>query len=269
METWKRSLEFSRNLSKYLYFSQTSLNTLDYKLERVKASPKSVLGEGPHWDHKSQSLYYVDIFGTECSVLRYCLAEDRVYCAKIPGQSVVTFIIPVEGTKDQFAVGLRRAVGVIRWNGKSRKAELLRIVLHIEQCSNCQNNLFNDAKADPGHRLFAGTKRSEACADRITPTYGDLYRVEAGEPTVILNKPDSVRISNGLAWSTKLNKFYYIDSCAYNIRQYDWDPCTGDICKLSFNQMIIIPLIYTFFSNSKPTNYLQFYSEWSLTKLRS
>lgn len=229
---------------------QTSLNTLDYKLEKVEASPKSVLGEGPHWDHKSQSLYYVDIFGNKCSVLRYCLAEEIVYCAKIPGQPVVTFIIPVAGTKDQFVVGLSRAVGVIRWDGKSRKAILLRIVLPIEHCSNCQNNIFNDAKADPGCRLFAGTKRSEACADRITPTYGNLYRVGGGEPTLILNKPKSVRISNGLAWSTKLNKFYYIDSCAYNIKEYDWDPCTGDICMLSYNQVIFTPVahkfIYTF-----------------------
>lgn len=38
--------------------------------------------------------------------------------------------------------------------------------------------------------------------------------------------------SNGLTWDTKRNKFYYIDSCKFDIKQYDWDPSTGIICML-------------------------------------
>lgn len=33
------------------------------KIQRVAEIPNLVLGEGPHWDIETQSLYFVDIFG--------------------------------------------------------------------------------------------------------------------------------------------------------------------------------------------------------------
>lgn len=55
----------------------------NYKLEVVPSSPISVLGEGPHWDADSQSLYYIDIYGNEASVLRYDYKENKTYTATI------------------------------------------------------------------------------------------------------------------------------------------------------------------------------------------
>lgn len=49
----------------------------------IVPSPFAVLGEGPHWDVDTQSLYYVDIYGKEVSILRYDLKENRVYSAAI------------------------------------------------------------------------------------------------------------------------------------------------------------------------------------------
>lgn len=195
----------------------------------IPSSPRSVIGEGPHWDAGSQSLYYVDIYGTECTILRYCPAEDRVYCANIIDEPFVTFIIPVAGRSNEFAVGLVHTVGIIRWDGKSPLAKVVRIALTVELEAKYKNNRFNDAKADPYGRLFAGTKREEGCKDLVTPTYGNLYRVFAGQPSLLLQPPYNVRISNGLAWDEWINKFYYPDSCAFNIKAYDYNPCTGDI----------------------------------------
>lgn len=197
----------------------------------VESSPKSEIGEGPHWDEKSQSLYYVDIFGTEYSVLRYCSLVDRTYGATIDGEPVVSFIIPVYGTKDEFAVGLRHRVGIIRWNGKSRKAKLIRIAEDIENCKPYWENRFNDAKADPRHRLWAGTMRVEECDKPEIPTYGNLFRFSADEPAYTVSKPNSIQISNGLAFDKKRGKFYYIDSCDYNVVVYDYDSRTGNICE--------------------------------------
>lgn len=39
----------------------------------------------------------------------------------------------------------------------------------------------------------------------------------------------NISISNGLTWVRTTNKFYYVDSCAYNILEYDYDPETGHI----------------------------------------
>lgn len=218
-----------------LRFSQPTLSA--YTVDLIPSSPKSVIGEGPHWDAKSASLYYVDIYGTEYTILRHCPAENKTYGANIDGEPIVTFIIPVHGTYDQFAVGLVHSVGIIRWNGKSSRAKLIRTALTVENCTEFKNNRFNDAKADPYGRLFAGTKREEGCKDLITPTYGNLFRFSVDQPAVTLNKPNTVRISNGLAWNEKIKKMYYVDSCALNIKEYDYNPHTGDI-SMSSTEMI-------------------------------
>lgn len=88
---------------------------MSYKVEVVSTSPKCEIGEGPHWDEGTQSLYYVDIHAKGDAVLRYDFREDKVYSAKIDGEPVVSFIIPVAGSPDHFAVGLRRRVAVIEW----------------------------------------------------------------------------------------------------------------------------------------------------------
>lgn len=40
----------------------------------------------------------------------------------------------------------------------------------------------------------------------------------------------SVGISNGLAWNEKTNKFYYIDSVDSDVKEFDYDPVTGNLC---------------------------------------
>lgn len=97
------------------------------------------LGEGPHWSQEHQSLYYNDIYGDKASILRYDFKENKVYSAKIDGEPIVGFIIPV--TSNEFAVGLDRRVGIVHWDGVSSKANLVRIAFEVEDKS--KNTRFN------------------------------------------------------------------------------------------------------------------------------
>lgn len=128
-----------------------------YKVEVVDSSPISVLGEGPHWDVERQSLYYNDIYGDKQSISRYAYDEERTYNAVIPGHPVISFIIPVDGTRDQFIVGSGKKIVLIQWDGKSVQAKALKTVGEIE--SNMPENRFNDAKCDPYGRFYGGTMR--------------------------------------------------------------------------------------------------------------
>lgn len=86
------------------------VNQMTFHVE-VLPSPKSILGEGPHWDECKQSLYYNDIQGA--AILRYDFNENKIYSATIDDEPLVAFIIPVaNATKtcefDEYALGLNR-----------------------------------------------------------------------------------------------------------------------------------------------------------------
>lgn len=141
----------------------------------------------------------------------------------------MSFIIPVEGAADEFAVGLGRRVGIIRWDGVDPKAQLLRIALEVEFEPRYVTNRWNDAKADPAGRLFGGTMRLEECGDIFEKSEGSFYRYAKDEPLAKL-KTD-IGVSNGLTWNSVTKKFYFIDTCTSDVKEFDYDVATGNICE--------------------------------------
>ncbi|XP_055681180.1 regucalcin isoform X1 [Lutzomyia longipalpis] len=196
-----------------------------YKVEQLPA-PLTNLGEGPHWDWQTQNLYYVDIYGG--TINRYNYAENKTYTATVEKEPVISFIIPVEGNDSEFAIGIGRRVGIATWDGKSATATVTRLVGQVEQDdAKYKTNRFNDGKADPKGRLFAGTMRLEECGDLFEAQFGSLYKFN--KDGVYQKLKSNVSVSNGLAWNEKTNKFYYIDSCALDVKEYSYNPVTGDI----------------------------------------
>lgn len=147
----------------------------------------------------------------------------------LDGEPVVGFFIPVEGTTDQFAVGIGRRVGIISWDGVSEKAKLERIALEVEHDAKYVNNRWNDAKADPTGRLVGGTMRLEAIGDIFEAADGSLYSFAKDQELALLKT--KIGVSNGLTWNEKTGKFYYIDTCALDIKEFDYNLKTGEICK--------------------------------------
>ena len=49
------------------------------KVEQI--TPSAILGEGPHWDHKAQALYYVDVPAS--TVNKYDPASKKLTSVKI------------------------------------------------------------------------------------------------------------------------------------------------------------------------------------------
>lgn len=195
-----------------------------YKVE-VLPSPISVLGEGPHWDIERQSLYYNDIYGG--SIHRYDYAENKTYNAKVDGEAVIAFIIPVKDTTDEFIIGTGKRITLISWDGKSETAKKIRTVGAVED--DLPDNRFNDAKTDPKHRFFGGTMRLEEMGDIFEKRLGSFYRYSKSSGFVVLK--NKIGVSNGLAWNENTNKFYYIDSVDLDVKEYDYNPETGDICE--------------------------------------
>lgn len=76
---------------------------------------------------------------------------------------------------------------------------------------------------------------------------GSLYTVDS--KTDIRTHLTEVSIANGMAWDTKLNKFYYIDSPTRRIDQFDCNMKSGTICKLQFYYTLTLINIYVQFNN--------------------
>ncbi|GBP54109.1 Regucalcin [Eumeta japonica] len=179
------------------------------------------LGEGPHWDHNAGALYFVSIF--DHSVHKYDARTKKHTKSKLNGMP--TFIVPVEGHQDQFVIGLNRKVVLIQWDGRDDSAKVVKNIVEVDQ--DYPNNRFNDAKADPRGRLFAGTMGHEYEPGKFDLKKGRLYRIDAdGTATRVA---DNIDISNGLCWDVEEKAFYYADSFEYAIRRYDYDVETGNI----------------------------------------
>lgn len=74
----------------------------------------------------------------------------------------MSLVIPVEGDRDLFVVGLGRSLAVVRWavSDPDRHTVKAEAVLHTVDHQSPTNRL-NDGKCDPQGRLWAGTNLEE------------------------------------------------------------------------------------------------------------
>ncbi|XP_053693993.1 regucalcin-like isoform X1 [Sabethes cyaneus] len=188
----------------------------EFSVEQLP-SPLLPLGEGPVWDVDTQSLFYCDIRGA--AILRYDYAENKTYSATIDGVSPVSPIILVKGKPDQFVLGTGNTLVLVRWDGCSEKATLLKTVGDLGECE--KHVRFNDGKVDPKGRLYVGTMRIEALGDVLDQTEGKFYRFEGKVGGKFFELKRNVTVSNGLTWVEQTGKFYYADSGTRDIKEYD------------------------------------------------
>jgi sugar lactone lactonase YvrE len=90
-------------------------------------------------------------------------------------------------------------------------------------------NRFNDGACDADGRLWIGTMST-----KFTPESGALYKITSAlSPEKVLGR---ISISNGMAWTSDNETFYYIDSPSQEIRAYQFDLETGEI---NFDRTVI------------------------------
>ncbi|XP_075975713.1 uncharacterized protein LOC142976312 [Anticarsia gemmatalis] len=207
---------------------------INFKFNFVKMSVKVqkitepiLLGEAPHWDAHHQALYFAGIL--ENTIHKYVLATGKHTRTKVDGRP--GFLVPVEGTTDQFVIGLERNFVIIQWDGEEgTPAPVIKVITEVDQ--HADKNRINDGKADPRGRVFAGTLRQDDSDDSNSPArVGALFRLEGSTATKV---EENIAVSNGLAWDLEQKAFYYTDSADRKIRRYDYDVETGNISNMKF-----------------------------------
>ncbi|HZV74170.1 MAG TPA: SMP-30/gluconolactonase/LRE family protein [Conexibacter sp.] len=175
---------------------------------RIALDARDRLGEGPGWDDERGELVRVDITGS------------RVHGWS--PESGPTWSIEVEG--EVGAAVLRKDGGLVLAIDHAlvlRDPDGSERVLATAE-EDKDENRFNDCRADPQGRLWAGTM------SRVrTPGAAALYRLEpGGELEQVL---DGTAISNGIGWSPDGETMYFVDSPSQKLDALDFDPATGAI----------------------------------------
>ncbi|MBN8655581.1 MAG: SMP-30/gluconolactonase/LRE family protein [Anaerolineae bacterium] len=163
---------------------------------------KAALGEGPAWDEKTQTLYWVDILGKRIYTAEGMLAELDEMIGCLAPRKNGNLILGKRASFVDFDLGTSQQTLLVSLNESA-------------------TNRMNDGKCDPAGRFLAGTMDM----NEKDPT-GSFYSFD-GKSTRVLFR--DVTISNGMAWSPDYKTFYYIDTPTCEVRAYDYDLKTGEI----------------------------------------
>ncbi len=176
---------------------------------------KATLGEGPAWDSKTQTLYWLDILEKRIYAGARILAEldDLIGCLAPCKNGHL--LLALSGAEGRFSFADLDPFG--QTQGRPGSGQLTSLATLNE----LPTNRINDGKCDPAGRFLAGTMDM----NEKDPT-GALYSFDGKQVTRLL---DGIRISNGLAWSVDHKTFYYIDTPTREVKAFDYDLETGRI----------------------------------------
>ena len=165
------------------------------------------LGEGPVWDERSGELVRVDISGR--LVHRWNPTTDQSTSFETDGD-VAAVVLCNDGS-------LILAIECELWLRDT--AGVMTLIGDIEAMPGVR---FNDCRADPRGRLWAGSLHRDR-----EPRQAALYRLDPGG--VLTTVLPERTISNGIGWSLAGTTMYYIDSTTQRIAEFDYDLDTGEL----------------------------------------
>ncbi|WP_198439693.1 SMP-30/gluconolactonase/LRE family protein [Pareuzebyella sediminis] len=163
---------------------------------------KSILGEGPVWDWKKQTLFWVDIEGQKLHRLSPTPQNHTEWVL----DAMVGAAVPMKEGKLLLAM----ESGLVSFDLESEVLTTLHVLENTDQSIR-----FNDGKVGPDGDFWVGTM-DKGCA----PKRGNFYRVDTDFNATLQIPKTSV--SNGMAWSSDKKTLYYIDSPTFEVRAFDF-----------------------------------------------
>lgn len=176
------------------------------KWQAVTQEP-SALGESPFWHPRERLLYWVDIPGRK--LLRANPVTGAVQDWDMPMEPGCIAPAASGGLVVALRDGIYRAQ---EWGVG------LRLLHRIDH--DVLTTRFNDGKADPLGRFWAGTMfepRTAAVAELLALDCRD------GRTPSVQRMAGGVTVANGLAWSPDRSRVYWADTAQHCVWVWDWD----------------------------------------------
>jgi len=169
---------------------------------------KSCVGEGPLWDDRSQTLFWIDVL------------EGKVFNFN-----------PISQENAELEIG--KHVGAIALTETSKIVAAARDEIALIDLSNSsitslvrvidnERFRFNDGRVDARGRFVIGSMGYEP-----EPGTASLYSFTF--PQNIDTIIENVGLSNGLCWSEDNNKFFYIDTLTSQVAEFSYELETGRV----------------------------------------
>lgn len=184
----------------------------------VAVSDADAVGESPFWHPREDRLYWVDIAGRR--VRRWKPGEAAPEDWVLPQEPGC--IAPAAG--GGLVLALRDGIYRARsWGGP---------LAPIVRFPHADTTRFNDGKADPLGRFWAGTYYEPKDARKA-----DLYSIDCrpdngeGGKAITMLKAHNVASANGLAWSPDGRTLYWADTAGHVIDAWDFDPASSAMRK--------------------------------------
>jgi xylono-1,5-lactonase len=174
---------------------------------------RATLGEGPVWDERTETLYWVDIDRGE---LHQCQADGSRLQSREIGQRVCS--VALRRKEPGFIAGLERSVALITVNPLTICA-LLDTPASVDTPvgSGPLNYRCNDGKCDSAGRFWIGTYTEAA-----TRACDWFYRFDAAGSLTRAAGP--VTCANGPAFSSDGKLAYFVDTYGKVVHRYDVQP---------------------------------------------
>ena len=183
---------------------------------KVAVAQPNRLGESPFWHPRERRLYWVDIPAMQ---VRRCdvLAGGAVESWQMPSEPGCIAPAASGGLAIALRDGIYRA---FNWAGP------LTLIVRGEH--DPRTTRFNDGKADPLGRMWAGTMYEL----KDSPN-AKLYSVDCrpGHGGCLLEtKAEGATTANGVAWSPDRKTIYWTDTQSHTVRTWDWDADNNVMC---------------------------------------
>jgi sugar lactone lactonase YvrE len=181
--------------------------TKSAKSPEVVLDTRARLGEGPVWDHRTRSLYFVDVLNhrlhqyfPDRGSARTFEVGDMIGCVAFTGG-------------DRLILALKKALASLdTTDGTITRLRALE--------EDRPKNKMNDGKCDSRGRFWVGSFSREQGA-------AALYRYDPDGALHVMQ--EGMTGSNGLGWSPDGAVFYLTDSGEKKIYAYDFDEGAGEI----------------------------------------
>ena len=181
---------------------------------QVAVPEPDLLGESPFWHPREQRLYWVDIPSRR--VRRWSPAAGAAESWDLPQEPGCIAPARSGGLVLALRDGIYRARS---WGGPLEPVVRFR---------HGRTTRFNDGKADPVGRFWAGTYYEPKDARKA-----DLYAIDCrpdngdgGKPVVQL-KAHNAMAANGIGWSPDQRTLYWTDTAQAAVYAWDFEPATG------------------------------------------